>query len=41
MKTTLRIGDTLDACKTCSSISPAVRSPFNPIVPVAQKVHAI
>ena len=29
------------ACRSCSTISPADRSPTMPIVPVAQKVHPI
>ena len=35
----LRMGDTARACTSCSMISPAVRSPLMPMVPVAQKVH--
>lgn len=41
MNTTLRMGDRVRACTSCSTISPAVRSPLRPIVPVAQNVHPI
>jgi len=41
MKTTLRMLVTARACQSCSTISPAVRSPLRPMVPVAQKVHPI
>eukprot|EP00959_Pyramimonas_sp_CCMP1952_P243750 5095262-Pyramimonas_sp.AAC.1 len=37
----LRMGATRLAYTSCSSISPAVRSPMMPIVPVAQNVHPI
>ena len=33
MKTTFLMAVTLCACTSCSTISPAVRSPFKPMVP--------
>lgn len=41
MKTMLRIGATWEAWTSCSTISPADKLPFNPMVPVAQNVQPI
>lgn len=41
MKTTFRMRACSLACMSCSTISPAVRLPTKPIVPVAQNVQPI
>jgi len=41
MKTTLRMGDKLEACTNCSTISPDDRLLLNPMLPVAQNLQPI